>query len=64
MARYFDPPEDYRPGLAFQLRERKEGGDLQPEVRQSPPLATRTPGAAPRTSTAETRELGHARVIR
>lgn len=38
MARYFDPPEDYRPGLVLQLRERREGGDLRPEVRQAPPL--------------------------
>lgn len=38
MARYFDPPEDYRPGLVLQLRERREGGDLQSKVRQTPPL--------------------------
>lgn len=40
MARYFDPPEDYRPGLVLQLRERREGGDLQSDVRQAPPLDT------------------------
>ncbi len=36
MARYFDPPKEYRPGLVFQLREKMEGGDLRPEVEQIP----------------------------
>ncbi len=36
MARYFDPPEEYKPGLVFQLRHKVEGGDLRPEVEQIP----------------------------
>ncbi|MEC4890105.1 MAG: alpha/beta hydrolase [Nitrospira sp.] len=36
MAKYFDPPQDYKPGLILQLRERLEGGDLLPDVRQIP----------------------------
>lgn len=38
MARYFNPPEDYRPGIIFQLRNRLEGGDLRPSVLQLPQL--------------------------
>lgn len=38
MSRYFDPPEDYRPELVFQLRQKLEGGDLLPDVRQEPPV--------------------------
>lgn len=38
MARYFDPPEDYAPNLVFQLRDQPEGGNLLPDVRQTPPL--------------------------
>jgi len=40
VARYFEPPEDYKPAelLIFQLRERLEGGNLLPNVRQEPPL--------------------------
>lgn len=36
MARYFDPPEAYAPGLTFQLRKKPEGGDLLSHVRQTP----------------------------
>lgn len=41
MARYFDPPKEYKPGLGlpglvFQLREKVEGGDLRPDVEQIP----------------------------
>ncbi|MDH3459675.1 MAG: alpha/beta hydrolase [Burkholderiaceae bacterium] len=32
MARYFDPPVDYRPGVIFQLRHRLEGGALRQTV--------------------------------
>ncbi|HEU5138105.1 MAG TPA: alpha/beta hydrolase [Steroidobacteraceae bacterium] len=44
MARYFPPPEAYRPGLILQLRERPEGGGLLAEVLQVPlsDLAPRT----------------------
>jgi pimeloyl-ACP methyl ester carboxylesterase len=36
VARYFDPPKEYKPELIFQLRERGEGGKLLPSVQQSP----------------------------
>lgn len=36
MARYFDPPEAYAPGLTFQLRKKLEGGELLTHVRQTP----------------------------
>lgn len=36
MARYFNPPTDYRPGIIFQLRYSLEGGKLRPTVLQLP----------------------------
>ncbi|WP_442430349.1 DUF726 domain-containing protein [Nitrospira sp. T9] len=36
MAKYFNPPIDYRPGVIFQLRHLLEGGDLRPIVLELP----------------------------
>lgn len=38
MARYFPPPEEYRPGLILQLRQRLEGGGLRDNVLQIPQM--------------------------
>lgn len=38
MARYFDPPVDYRPGVIFQLRHRLEGGELRQTVLELPSM--------------------------
>lgn len=36
MARYFDPPVEYRPGVIFQLRHLLEGGELRRTVLELP----------------------------